>query len=98
MTRLDVLRRIAARDPRYRAYLPDPPLPGLLTQALNLAGSVAAHVAGGCQEAPQAEQERRIALCRACDRHRGDGRCAECGCWTRTKAAWLGEKCPLGKW
>lgn len=90
---------VARRSPRHaRLWWGDPPLPGLLTRAANLAGSALRHAAAGCPQAAPEEQSRRVALCQTCDQYRSDGRCAQCGCPTATKAAWSLEKCPLGKW
>lgn len=97
MTRDEVLARVAAKDPRYRK-LADRPLPSLAAQALTFTRSAVRHVACGMPKASPEEQARRLEVCMGCDRHRGDGRCSECGCWTKRKAAWKGESCPIGKW
>jgi hypothetical protein len=74
-----------------------PELPSLGKQILNAGAALARHVAGGLRQASPEEQSRRLELCLACDQYVG-GRCAKCGCFTKTKAAWAEQTCPLGKW
>ena len=75
-----------------------PPLPGILAQAGNAlaaAGRVVAAVATGQAVAvDQAEQERRLAICRSCQWH-DNGRCELCGCVASLKARLSTEHCPL---
>jgi len=73
------------------------PFPPLWKQAANLAGAVVAHAAGGFKEATPEERDRRLALCLVCE-HWREERCTQCGCYVRAKAAWLEQKCPVGKW
>ena len=42
---------------------------------------------------PQAEYERRLALCKECERLL-DGMCAVCGCYVEMRAAVTGNHCP----
>jgi hypothetical protein len=42
------------------------------------------------------ELERRLEICRACDRFvPADGRCLECGCASKLKSRLVSEHCPL---
>ncbi len=81
-------------------------LPGILTQAANLAQATAQHVAAGLPQADKATVEYRLNQCNNCERcvkgaspeEKNEWRCAECGCYVLTKAGWAEQKCPLGKW
>ena len=81
---------------------PEPSLPSLLTQAANLAGAVARHVAAGRPQASPEVVEARLAICRVCDHYRAsDGRCGGkqgCGCYVSIKASWEDQRCPLNRW
>ena len=45
----------------------------------------------------EAEYERRLALCRACE-HLADGTCLKCGCYPEFRAAFRTQRCPAGRW
>jgi hypothetical protein len=75
--------------------------PSLLTQAKNAALAAVRAVASGFAAVDQAEQERRLAICRACAHYDPDRqRCRKCGCLARWKARLQSEHCPLDppKW
>lgn len=79
--------------------LPEPDLPPLAVQVMNLTKSAARHIAAGMPEASPEEQNRRESLCRGCEKYRpSDDRCAACGCYVKEKTSWQLEMCPLGKW
>ena len=46
---------------------------------------------------PPAEYERRLGVCRACDRLNA-GTCEACGCYVELRAAVRRQKCPYRKW
>jgi hypothetical protein len=74
--------------------------PSVARQALNLAGAVGrvagAAVTGNAVTVSDQEQDRRLALCRDCERfNAGQGRCRECGCLAKFKAMLKTERCPL---
>jgi hypothetical protein len=73
--------------------------PPLAKRARNLAGSVARFVAAGGEIATPEERDRRMDICRGCDRFVG-GMCSECGCRLGFKVAMATEHCPLDppKW
>jgi hypothetical protein len=100
-TRRGLCAKAAAGDARYIDYIRNEAkrLPPLATQARNLSGAVAAHVASGLQHAPPEQQRTRQAICRTCEHWRAsDQRCAKCGCFTQAKTAWASSVCPIGKW
>jgi hypothetical protein len=72
--------------------------------AANLAAATAAEavaIAQGAPPIPQAEADRRRAICEAnaCGAYRkSDQRCAACGCPTGSKARWRSQSCPRGLW
>jgi hypothetical protein len=82
-----------------RAKIGTTPLPGLVRQAVNLAGAVVQHVVAGAPPASEEERERRLAICRAntCGFYREIDRCAhaKCGCHLEIKASWADQRCPL---
>jgi hypothetical protein len=71
-----------------------PPLP---RQAWNLARSLADFVADGMKTVTKEQYQRRLEICDACDRRRGN-RCLECGCRLSLKARGRAFRCPIGKW
>ena len=77
--------------------------PSLLQQAVNATHAVGAVVAGAVRgepvSVPQEEQDRRLAICHACEFwDAAQERCSKCGCFGQWKT-WLGsQKCPIGKW
>ncbi len=81
--------------------LPEPTplekLPPILTQTKNFIKSLLNHVAGGAKMVDDAEFDRRMNICKGCDRLQND-RCLECGCFVEVKARWSSEECPLKKW
>ena len=86
---------------RYRLSLPDAKIeyPSLFQQAVNLthaAGSVIASAVRGVPlGVPQEEQDRRLAICHACDKFDPkQGRCRLCGCFANLKARIASEHCP----
>ena len=76
---------------------PPPANPSFAEQAWNLAGSIAAFVAAGCQTVSREEHTHRLQICDGCDRRRKN-RCLECGCYISLKAQPRVSKCPLDKW
>jgi hypothetical protein len=65
--------------------------------------ALAGHVAGGMLQAEPEEKARRLALCLACPECAVDAQgapksCRKCGCGLQIKAAWLSQRCPLGRW
>jgi Family of unknown function (DUF6171) len=75
--------------------------PGVMTQALNFAGAVVQHVAGGMKTVSEEEYQARLAVRRGCEFFR-DNRCQKCGCKVAgdmiAKARWREQKCPIDKW
>ena len=80
---------------------PDPPpqqaLPPLTAQASNLFQSVVAFVGDGCGIVDDTTYQRRLDICRTCDRLSGN-RCAACGCFINVKARGRIFACPIGCW
>lgn len=77
--------------------------PPLLQQAASLArtaGRVATKaVTTGRVLAPEEVVRRRWEICKACDSWREDeGRCGECGCYSKAKNTLAESSCPLDKW
>jgi len=77
--------------------------PSLFQQATNLAhaaGSVMASVVRGEPiSVPQEEQDRRLAICHACEFWDAtQERCSKCGCFGQWKTWLASQKCPIGKW
>lgn len=90
----------------YLAALKARPVPGITTQARNLAGAMIAEgkaILTGKEPVSDEEIARRLAICKApCAKLAGDPegnpRCAECGCYVKRKTRWRSQSCPLGKW
>tara|TARA_R110002051_G_scaffold117326_1_gene190926 strand:+ start:155 stop:586 length:432 start_codon:yes stop_codon:yes gene_type:complete len=72
-------------------------MPSMFQQAKNLAKSVYAHAANGAEKVPEKIYDSRIEVCEGCDKL-SKGKCSECGCFVKMKAAWGSEECPIGKW
>jgi hypothetical protein len=73
------------------------------TQAVGIARAAAralADVVGGRPVVGHAaEVQRRLDLCRGCDRYdAARGRCTVCGCVATWKARLESQHCPIGKW
>ena len=81
------------------AASPVPPIsfPPLATQAANLFESVVALVGDGCGVVDDTVYQRRLDICRTCDRLRGN-RCTACGCFIKVKARGRIFRCPIGRW
>src|SRR5437879_5762329 len=75
---------------------PAPSYPSLATQAGNAIGAAVRFVASGGATVDQAEQERRLGICRECEHFDAEqGRCRVCGCFAKLKARLESEHCPL---
>jgi Family of unknown function (DUF6171) len=77
-----------------------PPVATQIGNAVSALGRATGQIlSGGKLRVDDAEFERRMTLCRACDQYRGV-RCAVCGCVAKLKARLQSEtgQCPLGKW
>jgi hypothetical protein len=77
--------------------------PSLLRQAANAAQAVGSVVASAVRgepvSVPQEEQDRRLALCHACEFWDSkQGRCSKCGCFGAWKTWLTSQRCPIGKW
>ncbi len=72
---------------------PHAPPPTFADKAASFIGAVVQHAAAGFPHVNEAERERRLGICRACE-HFDEGRCRLCSCIMRIKASWLGQKCP----
>lgn len=91
LDRLEVERGVAAEP----AGVP------LVRKAVNFAGAAYRHVRAGSPKAPLSLVAVRVAACEGCSSFRpSDRTCSEvsCGCYVHKKAAWLDERCPLGRW
>jgi hypothetical protein len=85
------------RHDRLNAGKPD--YPSVAEMAGNAAKAAVAFVASGGAMVGQAEKDRRLDVCRACDRFEAAaGRCRECGCRMNWKARIESLDCPLGRW
>ena len=73
-------------------------MPGVLTQAMNIAGAALTHLATGGKNADAETVARRLELCQACEFFTAERRCSTCGCWSDTKTKWASSTCPVGKW
>ena len=74
-------------------------LPSLWQQAKNFAKASVDHVKGGMHEVSPEVKQARLDTCYGCEFYIKDsGRCAACGCFLQTKARWLANSCPKGKW
>jgi hypothetical protein len=95
----------------HRLSLPDaidykPPkleYPSLLQQAANAAVAVGSVVASAVRgepvSVPQEEQDRRLAICHACEFwDAAQGRCSKCGCFGAWKTWLASQQCPIAKW
>lgn len=75
------------------------PEPGLIQKAVNFAGAVAEHVAGGMKLADPETVQKRLAICRECEWFDAErATCKQCGCLMSVKAEWAEQSCPIGKW
>ena len=72
-------------------------MPDLTDKIWNLANSIAAFVADGCQTVRHAEYAERLAICDRCG-EREQTVCRKCGCYLPIKAQGRVMECPLGKW
>ncbi len=82
-----------------------PEYPSLFQQATNLTHAVgsalASAVRGEPVTVPQEEQDRRLAICHACEFwDSAQARCSKCGCFGQWKTWLASQKCPLNppKW
>jgi hypothetical protein len=89
----------------FRLSQPDVELkyPSLFRQAANAAQAVGAVVASAVRgepvTVPQEEQNRRLAICHACEFwDPKQGRCSKCGCFGAWKTWLASQRCPIGKW
>jgi uncharacterized paraquat-inducible protein A len=93
-----------ATDENYRQHVAklrggDTPTPGWLTKATTFAKAATKHVLHGLPTVEPEEAERRLAICRDCDKYNAAaGTCRICGCNLKTKASWALERCPIRKW
>jgi hypothetical protein len=101
----------AARDPgEFRAGLAAccrhgvdwlRPMGELQSQTTRFATAWGEHLAGGMRTVGEAEYQRRLAECAACEFFQ-DNHCLSCGCRVGgdvvAKARWADGQCPLGKW
>lgn len=71
--------------------------PSLGQKVANLATAVTEHVAAGFRKLSRDDTEARLAICHGCAQFHGRS-CKLCGCNMNIKAAWVEQKCPLGKW
>jgi hypothetical protein len=104
-------RTVAARKPEeFRARLVEfwqksfdclRPVAEMQLHAARFSEALGRHVAGGMEAVSEAEYQRRLAVCSACEFFR-DGVCLKCGCRLAgdvvAKARWASEQCPEGKW
>lgn len=75
--------------------------PSIVKQVSNFLTSTVNHVAQGMPQTSDPEQEKRMAICRECDKYsdnNGNPRCMDCGCYLKIKTSWAGESCPQNKW
>ena len=72
-------------------------LPSKLCRARSFIGSMAAFAKDGFRLVDDAEYQRRLEICEACDFFR-EYRCMKCGCQLRAKARGRAFRCPLGEW
>ena len=98
------LHDCSATGYRYRQLWgePEPKCgPSLLRRAWNFTKAAVGHVLAGAPRAPQDVQDKRLALCLACelyDTQRTICTHVECGCFVRAKVQWADQRCPIGKW
>lgn len=96
----DVAQRDAYRDLVTRLALgepnPPPEYPPLAKQAVSALMAAGRFVASGLKTVDEAEYERRLAICKACDQYDAEKRrCRVCGCRTEYKLRMAAEHCPL---
>ncbi|MGO8949907.1 MAG: hypothetical protein ACLQUY_20075 [Ktedonobacterales bacterium] len=77
--------------------------PSLFQQATNAAKAIGSVVASAVRSepvsVPQEEQDRRLAICHACEFWDSrQGRCSKCGCFGQWKTWLASQRCPIGKW
>jgi len=77
--------------------------PSLFRQAASAAQAVGAVVAAAVRgepvSVPQEEQDRRLAICHACEFwDAAQSRCSKCGCFGAWKTWLASQRCPIGKW
>lgn len=77
-------------------------LPGMLEMAKNLmndSAKIAANaLSGNATLVEDFVRVNRLSICGGCPRFTSEGRCLECGCFMKIKAAFVTSKCPLEKW
>lgn len=78
---------------------PSQQMPGLFTQAANLAKAATKHaLSGGANVSPE-QKQARLDICYGCDKFvKETVRCSACGCHLNTKTEWKTSSCPLGLW
>lgn len=69
----------------------------VLEKARSVTEALVGHIATGSKTLTNEQTEKRLEICYNCDKY-VNGSCSICGCRLRTKARWVGQKCPLGKW
>jgi hypothetical protein len=71
----------------------------IINLAQNFGNSVINHIADGLKQVPEEEYNKRIDICKTCDKYDAEAnKCTHCGCFLKVKASWNSEKCPLSKW
>jgi hypothetical protein len=79
--------------------LKPPSLPQMANSLFKAAVEETIAIAEGHEALKEAERNRRLALCKGCDRYVIEsGRCVECGCFMGVKTKLRTASCPLGKW
>ncbi len=96
----EVLRRHAKHRLGQPGTLEYPSLFQQATNAAHAIGSVVASaVRGEAVTVPQEEQDRRLAICHACEFwDAAQARCSKCGCFGAWKTWLASQRCPIGKW
>jgi Family of unknown function (DUF6171) len=91
---------LAGGIPDTPASLQYPSLFQQVTNAAKAVGSVVASaVRGEAVSVPQEEQDRRLAICHACEFwDTRQGRCSKCGCFGAWKTWLASQRCPIDKW
>jgi hypothetical protein len=73
----------------------EPAHPSFGSMAMSAVQAAVGFVASGFAIVDQAEQERRLAICRACEHYDStQGRCRICGCVASLKARLASQQCP----
>jgi Family of unknown function (DUF6171) len=77
--------------------------PSLFQQATNAVQAVGSVVTSIIRNepitVPQEEQDRRLAICHACEFwDTAQGRCSKCGCFGAWKTWLASQRCPIEKW